>query len=59
MGSIVYFSKTLIHFGGTAIQQISQLALYTIIGILVYFGLARFLNLEESDMIWNQIRRIR
>ena len=59
MGSMVYMAKIIIPFGGNTINQIGLLVLYTIIGILVYFGLAAFLGLKEFDVIWKQIRRIK
>ena len=59
MGSIVFMTKMLVPFSGSTIHQISLLIFYTAVGVLVYFGLARFLSLEESNMIWNQIRRIK
>jgi hypothetical protein len=59
MGSIVYMVKVVVPFGGSTVDQIGLLILYTVIGLLVYFGLARFLELEESDVIWDQVRRIK
>ncbi len=51
MGSIVFIVKTSIPFGGTTVMQLGLLALYTIVGMLIYFSLAYFLNMEEVKMI--------
>lgn len=59
MGSMVHISKVVIPFGGTTSVQISQLILYTIIGILVYFGLARFMEMEEFKIIWRYFSRLK
>ena len=59
MGSMVFITKILVPFKGSTIDQIGLLIFYTAIGGLIYFGLARFLGLEESDVIWDQVRRIK
>ncbi|MBU1018123.1 murein biosynthesis integral membrane protein MurJ [Patescibacteria group bacterium] len=59
MGSAVYMAKLLTPFGGTTFHQIGLLILYTVIGLMVYMALAAFLGMQESKMIWKQIRRLK
>jgi len=59
MGSVVFISKMLIPFGGSTLNQIGYLILYTVIGMIVYFALAAFVGLKEFNMLWRQMRRIK
>lgn len=51
MGSVVFIVKTVIPFGGTTIMQLGLIVFYTTVGILIYFSLAYFLDMEEMKMI--------
>lgn len=51
MGSIVHIAKILVPFEGGTILQIILLLFYTVIGMVVYFGLAYILKMEEVEMI--------
>lgn len=59
MGKLVFITKEFLTFGGTTVMEVVQLAVYTIIGLVVYFGLAKLTKLKEFDLIWKQIRRIK
>lgn len=57
MGSVVQMVKTTIPFGDGTLHQLMMLLIYTLAGILVYFGMAAFLNLKEADMLWRLVRK--
>lgn len=58
MGSLVFIAKNLLPFEGGLAVKFSLLIGYTVIGMVIYFGLAAFAKLPESKLIWKQIRRL-
>jgi putative peptidoglycan lipid II flippase len=59
MGSLLYILKLVIPFAGTTIFRIELLLIYIIAGVVVYFGLAELLNMEEAKMIMKYVRRLK
>ncbi|MCK5608896.1 murein biosynthesis integral membrane protein MurJ [Candidatus Pacearchaeota archaeon] len=59
MGRLVFIAKEYLPFGGTTVTELLQLAVYTMIGVGVYFALARLANLKEFNLIWRQVKRIK
>jgi putative peptidoglycan lipid II flippase len=59
MGSFVHILKLILPFAGTTFHRLEVLGLYTVTGILVYFGLAALLNMDESKNILRYVRRLK
>ncbi len=59
MGSMVQIAKILVPFGGNTVSQILLLVFYTLIGLMVYFGMAAFLGMREFKVIWRYVRRLK
>ena len=58
MGKLVFISKEFLPFGGTITAQMVQLAVYTVIGLVIYFALAKLAKLKEFDLLWRQVKKI-
>ncbi|MBU0577064.1 murein biosynthesis integral membrane protein MurJ, partial [Patescibacteria group bacterium] len=56
MGAAVVLAKDVLPYGGDLLQKISQLLLLVVIGIAVYFAVARLFKIPEFEMVWRQVR---
>jgi len=59
MGSLIHILKLALPFVGTTFHKLEILGLFTVTGILIYFGLAALLNMEEARSILRYVRRLK
>jgi putative peptidoglycan lipid II flippase len=59
MAVAVALARQWLTFDGTLIQKISVLAIFTLIGMAVYFIMASLFDVPERKMIWRQVKKLK